>query len=471
MTADTTPVALGGAELSIADLRRIADGAAQVVIGDAERLRRSWLVARKLAQPVYGRTTGVGGNCGEAVADPDEHGMRLLRSHASAIGDPVPEREVRAMLAVRVNQVLRGGSGIQPAIAEAMVAALNSGAHPQVHEHGSVGTGDLGPLAEAGLALAGEGRWNGPPPPPVVFRAGDALALISSNALTIGQAASAVAAIRTLLDASARVTALTLRAVGGSTEPFAPEVHRNRPHAGSTQVAADVLALLGGEVAPGRRIQDAFGLRCFPQVHGPALEAAADAESVLTVEINSAAENPLITPGGAVHHGGFHTAQPALAMDRLRLAVLATAQLSAARLSMLDEPDRTGLRPFLAAGPQGSSGVMLLEHGAASALAELRAAAFPVTLGNAVLSRAAEDHAGFASQAARQTKRAADAYRLVLACELVAAVRAHRMLGTSLDAPVRTFCERACRRLDPDLRDRPLSADVAIAATLLDEVI
>ncbi|MGW1681105.1 aromatic amino acid ammonia-lyase [Saccharopolyspora sp. NPDC002376] len=465
-------VVLDGIELSIADLRRIAEGAARVAIAasGAERLRRSWLVARELTQPVYGRTTGVGGNCGEVVSDPAEHGMRLLRSHASAIGDPVPEREVRAMLAVRVNQVLRGGAGLQPAIAEAIVTALNSGTHPQVHEHGSVGTGDLGPLAELGLALAGDGRWSGQPPRQVTFQAGDALALISSNALTIGQAALAVATIRTLLHAATRVTALTLCAVGGSTEPFALEVHRNRPHAGAKRVAVDVLAQLGGAVTPGQRIQDPFGLRCFPQVHGPALEAVADAESVLSVEINAAAENPLITSAGAIHHGGSHTAQLALALDRLRLAVLATAQLSTARLSMLTEPDLTGLRPFLTAGPPGSSGIMLLEYSAGSALAELRAAAFPVTFGHAVLSRGTEDHAGFASQAARQTKQVADAYRLVLACELVAAVRAHRMLDSRLGTPVRELYEQACCQLDPETQDRPLSDDVSIAAALLDEI-
>ncbi|MER5393698.1 aromatic amino acid ammonia-lyase [Saccharopolyspora sp. NPDC002686] len=464
-------VALDGTGLSIADLRRIADGAARVTIAasGAERLRRSWQAACELTQPVYGRTTGVGGNCGECASGAG-HGMRLLRSHASAIGDPVPEREFRAMLAVRVNQVLRGGSGLQPAIAEAMVTVLNSGAHPQVHEHGSVGTGDLGPLAELGLALTGAGRWNGQPPSPVTFQPGDALALISSNALTIGRAALAVATVRKLLNASTRVTALTLCAVGGATEPFAPEVHRNRPHAGAKRVAAEVLAQLGGAAIPGRRVQDPFGLRCFPQVHGPALEAVADAESVLSAEINAAAENPLITPAGAFHHGGSHTAQLALALDRLRLAVLATAQLSAARLSMLTEPEHTGLRPFLAAGPPGSSGIMLLEYSAGSALAELRAAAFPATFGHAVLSRGTEDHAGFASQAARQTEQLADAYRLVLACELVAAVRAHRMLESRIEAPVRELYEQACCRLDPDVQDRPLSDDVSIAAALLDEL-
>lgn len=480
--ADT--VLLDGTALSVGDMARIADGRVAVGVSAAglDRLHRGWLAAREIAErPVYGRTTGVGANRSEAVDGNAGHGMRLLRSHASGIGNLLPERDVRAMLAVRVNQVLRGGAGLQPATAEAMVEALNARVYPAVHEHGSVGTGDLGPLAELGLALAGEGRWLGAgvPPNPVGVAAGDALGLISSNALTIAQAALATGELHSLLRATVPVAALTLLAVDGSTEPFAPEVHEARPYVGASQVAHEMLALLGGEVAQGRRIQDPFGLRCLPQVHGPALDAAVYAESILGVELNTASENPLIASGMTDdrnvvvrHHGGFHAAELALALDRLRLAVLGTAQLSAARLSMLVEPAMTGLRPFLASGPAGSSGVMMLEYGAGSALAELRAAAYPATLGHIVLSRGAEEHASFASQSAKQSQRAAVAHRLVLACELVAAVRAHRLRGTGPNpsSPVRALYERACQLLDPDAADRPLSGDVAAAAACIDEI-
>ncbi|MEV0698974.1 aromatic amino acid lyase [Saccharopolyspora sp. NPDC050389] len=473
MTAVRTgdPVLLDGTEMSIVDVVRIVDD--QVAIGVPPAALARLGAAAAVAGPVYGRTTGVGANRSEVVPGGAAHGMRLLRSHASGIGNLLPERDVRAMLTVRLNQILRGGTGLRAGLAEAMAAALNAGAYPEVHEHGAVGTGDLGPLAELGLALAGEASWIGRGPAPVALTDGEALALISSNALTIGQAALAVAAVQGLVAATVPIAALTSLAVDGSTEPFAPEVHAGRPHAGASRVAAEMLALLGGEVAPGRRIQDPFGLRCFPQVHGPAVDAVADADAVLVVEINSSAENPLITtgePATARHHGGFHAAGLTLALDRLRLAMLSTAQLSAGRLAMLTEPDMTGLRPFLAAGPPGSSGIMALEYGAGSALAELRAAAFPATLGHIVLSRGAEEHASFAPQAARQTRRAADAYRLVLACELVAAVRANRLRGVSPAQPVRAVYERACDALDPDTRERPLSGDVAAAATLVDEI-
>ncbi|PWV80371.1 histidine ammonia-lyase [Prauserella marina] len=478
-------VLLDGTALTVDDVVRVADGEVSVGMSEEgrDRLHRSWLAAREVVtlRPVYGRTTGVGANRYEVVAGSESagaHGLRLLRSHGSGIGELLPRRQVRAMLAVRANQLLRGGAGLAPVIAETMVAVLNGGGYPAVHEHGAVGTGDLGPLAEAGLAFAGEGAWlgEGAPPPPILIEDGDALALMSSNALTIAQAALAVGAVRGALRATIPVAALTLGAVDGSTEAYAPETH-HVPQAGAALVAVEMLRLLGAEPAQGRRLQDPFGLRCLPQVHGPALDALTDVESVLAAELNAANENPLIVPapGGPAkvrHHGGFHTAQLALALDRLRLALLGTAQLCAARLSMLTDPEMTGLRPFLAAGPPASSGVMLLEYGAGSALAELRAAAFPATLGHIVLSRGIEEHASFASQAARQSLRAATSYRLVLACELVAAVRAHRLRGGGPDSaqPVREAFELADRMLDTDVEDRPLSADVERADALLDPI-
>ncbi|MET8160541.1 aromatic amino acid ammonia-lyase [Sphaerisporangium sp. NPDC005289] len=225
--------------------------------------------------------------------------------------------------------------------------------------------------------------------------------------------------------------------------------------------------------APAARIQDPFGYRCLPQVHGPAVEAVAALERVLGVEINAAAENPLISAadGTVHHHGGFHQAPLGLALDHLRVALLHTAHLSTARLATLVEPAFTGLRPFLADAAAGSSGVMILEYTASSALAELRNAALPAALGHAVLSRGVEDHAAFASQSARQTLRAASSYRLVLACELVAAVRALRQsgLGPAIAAtPAGAAYTLAAARLDPRDEDRPLTTDTETAAALLD---
>lgn len=269
-------------------------------------------------------------------------------------------------------------------------------------------------------------------PAPVALRPGDALALLSSNALALGQAALACHDLTLLLRAAHAVAALSLLAVSGATEAYAAPVHAVRPYPGPARAAAEVRRLLALPDRPppggGRRIQDPYGFRAFPQVHGAALDAAERLRHVVETEINCPTENPLIAPDGtAYHHGGFYAAPLGLALDGADLALLGTAQLSAARLSALGRADLTGLPAFLAEGPAGSSGTMILEYTAHSALAELRASAAPASAGHAVLSHGLEEAAGFASQAARQALRAVEAYRTVLACELVVAVRALRL--------------------------------------------
>ncbi|MBC2907064.1 aromatic amino acid ammonia-lyase [Streptomyces cupreus] len=479
---DTGSVLLDGREVSVADVVRLADGAARPVPEDEamKRATRSWDAARQIAATgrVYGRSTGVGANRNEDV--PTEaaagHGLRLLRSHAGGIGEELPARQVRAMLAVRANQLLAGGAGLRPTVVTALCEALESGAHPVVNEFGSVGTGDLAALAQVGLALAGEHPWRGAgAPEPQPLDNNDALALISSNALTLGQAALALHELRGLIAATQVVAALSLLAVDGSHEPYAAPVHEARPHRGSTEVARRMRELIGAAdrpTPPLGRIQDPYGFRCLPQIHGPAHDAADALEAVLAVEINAAAENPLIAVEdlAAYHHGGFYQAGLALALDHFRLAVTQVARLSTSRLSTLNEPAYTRLRPFLADHEPASSGVMILEYSAAAALGDLRAFSAPASLGHAVLSRGVEEQASFASLAARQTLRACGAYRLVVGCELVAAVRALRQrdLRPEPGLPAGRALELAEAVLDEDQADRPLTDDVTAAARLLD---
>ncbi|MEV1081092.1 aromatic amino acid ammonia-lyase [Streptomyces sp. NPDC050211] len=480
--AHTGLVVLDGVGLGVADVVRLADGAARPVPGTEamKRAEESWDAARQIAATgrVYGRSTGVGANRNEDV--PTEaaagHGLRLLRSHAGGIGDELPARQVRAMLAVRANQLLAGGSGLRPSVVTALCEALESGAYPVVNEFGSVGTGDLAALAQVGLALAGEHPWRGSgAPEPQPLDNNDALALISSNALTLGQAALALHELRGLIGATQVVGALSLLAVDGSYEAYAAPVHAARPHRGSSEVARRMRELLGAAdrpTPPLGRIQDPYGFRCLPQIHGPAQDAADALEEVLGVEINAAAENPLISPEDmtAYHHGGFYQAQLALSLDHFRLALTQVARLSTSRLSTLNEPAYTRLKPFLADNEPASSGVMILEYAAAAALGDLRAFSAPASLGHAVLSRGVEEQASFASLAARQTLRACGAYRLVVGCELVAAVRALRLrdLRPDPELPVGRALELAESVLDDDLADRPLTDDVTAATALLD---
>ncbi|MDL5201989.1 aromatic amino acid ammonia-lyase [Streptomyces sp. ALI-76-A] len=481
-TAGSALVVLDGVALGVADVVRLAEGAARPVLrGEGmRRVEESWDAARRIAATgrVYGRSTGVGANRNEDVPTDAaaEHGLRLLRSHAGAIGEELPARQVRAMLAVRANQLLAGGAGLRPTVVTALCEALESGTYPVVNEFGSVGTGDIAALAQAGLALAGEHPWRGAGAPEAQpLDNNDALAFISSNALTLGQSALALHELRGLLEATQVVGALSLLAVDGSHEAYAAPVHAARPHRGSSEVARRMRELIGAAdrpTPPLGRIQDPYGFRCLPQIHGPAHDAADALDGVLTIEINAAAENPLICPEdlAAYHHGGFYQAQLALALDHFRLALTQVARLSTSRLSTLNEPAFTRLRPFLADPEPASSGVMILEYAAGAALGDLRAFSAPASLGHAVLSRGVEEQASFASLAARQTLRACDAYRLVVGCELVAAVRALRQRGLRPDPElgVGRALDLAESVLDEDPADRPLTHDVTAAAALLD---
>ncbi|MEV3920254.1 aromatic amino acid ammonia-lyase [Actinomadura coerulea] len=478
---ENSRIVIDGTSLTCAQVARAAREDVTVAIAAAgeRRAADAWRVVREVteAQPVYGRTTGVGANRVVDVEweDADAHGLRLLRSHAAGAGPLVAPETVRAMLAVRLNQIAAGGSGVEPGVLQALADVLNLGLLPPVPVYGAIGTGDLTALASTALCLLGERPWlTGPDGgqergPGYRLRSADALAFISSNAATLGEAALAVADLREMLRASTVVAALSHFAVRGSEEPYAQPVQDACPHPGQQQAAAAMRALLAFDRPAPMRIQDPYGYRAFPQVHGPALEAAGYAEEVVTREINAAAENPLVdVPGRTVwHNGNFHTAYVGLALDAARAALFQTMALAAARLGTLAEPAFTGLYPFQGE-TEASSGIMILEYVAHSCLAEVRRLATPAALGSAVLSRGVEEHAGFSTQSARAGTDAVAAYRLGLGCELVAAVRALRMQGRAPSGgPLRSAWDMAGAVLDPRIEDRPLDADIAAAADLL----
>jgi histidine ammonia-lyase len=217
------------------------------------------------------------------------------------------------------------------------------------------------------------------------------------------------------------------------------------------------------------RIQDPYGYRALPQVHGAAVDAVRVAGEAVGSDINTAAENPLIDVAGHTvwHNGNFHTGYIGLALDSVRSAMFQTAALSAARLGTLVEPGFTGLAPFLAGDQPPSSGIMILEYVAHAAVADIRRLAAPAALGGAVLSRGVEDHAGFSTQSARATTEVIIAYRMVLACELVAAIRALRMRGVTPGGPLAAAFGPASELLPADLHDRPLDDDLVVAQELL----
>jgi histidine ammonia-lyase len=476
-----SPVVVDGATLRCDTLAAVARSGVRVTAAP-EGVARAAAAHRAALDAVgayafYGRTTGVGANHHVAVTPGNGHGLRLLRSHAGGAGEPVGADVARGALAIRLNQLAAGGSGANPAWIEAVAAALNAGLTPEFPVLGAIGTGDLTGLAATALALIGERPWRSAEGPvrrtllvPEVADA-DALAFLSSNAVTLSQATLAHQDLAALLDAELRIAALSHLALSGSAQPYAEPVQAARPHPGQRRTARRLRELLGPDAArPGARVQDPYGLRALPQVHGPAVDALGQVERVLRTELNAAAENPLIDVAGGqvLHNGNFHGAYLALALDCARLALCADAALSPARLAALTDPERTGLRPFLADGPEGSSGIMVLEYTASAALAELRQLAAPASLGTAVLSRGTEEHAAFSPQAARAAARMVPRLRTLLACELVAAVRALRQRGTEpCGVELRTVYGQCLDGLPADQADHPLDADIASAERLI----
>ncbi|WP_240974190.1 aromatic amino acid lyase [Nonomuraea composti] len=427
---------LDGAGLTCAQVHEVAYAGARVSIASLDRARAAWSTARELTGPVYGRSTGVGANRDIVL---EGAGLDLLRSHAIAAGPPLPAERARGMLVVRLNQLLTGGSGVDPAVCLALAAAINDGFTPPLHTYGAIGTGDLTALATTALCLLGEIPWHydrpspGVRPPFHALASDDALPFISSGAATLADAALACHRLRRLLDAAVEVAVMSFAAVDASPEPLATVVHEARPQPGQAAVAARLRGLLAHE--PTSRIQDPYGFRAFAQVHGAAFDALDRAVTTIETDLNAATENPLFAASLAWHNGNFHSAPVALALDAVRAALVQTAQLSTARLATLMDPAYTGRLPFLADRP-GASGALILEYVAQDALADLRHLATPVTTGTAVISRGVEDHAGFATQAARHTLRCVEPLEIVLACERTAAARALHAPAQAPDRPL-----------------------------------
>jgi histidine ammonia-lyase len=474
-------VQLDGRMLNSGQVRDLArgDAAAMVTSGGRERAAAAARTAADVAtwREVYGRTTGVGANRDQRVsaADLQGHGLRLLRSHAGGGGPLVAAELSRAMLVVRANQIAAGGSGVDPGVLGPLLDGVNAGLAVPVPRYGAIGTGDLTALAVTALCLLGERDWlpSTARQPRFALASADALAFLSSNAATVGEAALACCDLAELVRAAIVIAALSHRAVAASTEPYARPVHEARSYPGQRAVAAALRVLLADGDAAAARIQDPYGYRALPQVHGPAMDAVRYAERTVTAELNAAAENPLIDVAGETvwHNGNFHTAYLGLALDAVRAALFQTAALSAARLGTLVEPAFTGLAAFLATDLPPSSGIMILEYVAHSAIADIRRLAAPAALGSAVLSRGVEEHAGFSTQSARATTDLIEAYRIVLACELIAAVRALRLRGIRPGgARLAAAFDLAVGVLPASTADRPLDSDLGAAQSVLDRL-
>jgi histidine ammonia-lyase len=488
-------IALDGRTLTPAQVVAIARRRAEATMepaarernAAAERLVRSLLDRGEL---LYGVTTGVGSLRSAPSADEQEgdHQWRLLRSHAGGGGAPLTVEVVRAAMAVRANQIGAGGAGVGERLLDALLSALRTGVTPFARELGSLGTGDLTVLAEIGAALGGEGDcWVGDDVvpsaqalaehgmTPVRFGPRDGIGFMSSNAVSIGQAALVFHDATRLLDSALGVAALSYEAAGADLAVLDARVHAARPHHGQVEVARRLRELLGaGEPRgrpPGHAIHDAFVFRCVPQVEGTLLDALERLAAVLEIELNVAGENALMLPRDevALPNGNFHAGVLTLALDSLRGAMAQSASLVAARVSALLDPDVTGLTPQLALDPGPDSGAMILEYTAQAAAAEVRSLAASAASQTTSVQSGIESHANFAGHSARRTSDALSRMSVAVSAELVLAVRALRLGGRLPAAGVRGLHDAAAARLDPDMADRPLSGDLEAARQLLFE--
>lgn len=459
---------------SIADIAAVADGAPVVVAtGVLASVRDIHDRAEELSRstPVYGRTTGVGANKSTAVEPERDHGLRLLRSHAVDAGPLVPEREVRAMLAVRLNQLCHPGSGIHPDVLQALATMLNEDALPTIRRFGSIGTGDLAALAGTALTLIGERPGTRPLRPMSAWGPSNALPFLSSSALTLGQGCLLSKELQEMSRAAEVIYGLSFVALGGNPSSWSSEAAEAAGSPSAAAVATRLrAALLPLQVAP-RRIQDPFGLRVFALTHGEIVAALDRLAGQLTSLVQRAQENPLFVAEQVTHHGAFYQAGLGLSLDAAAAALAQGSTTTFARIRMAHEPDHSGQPAFLAGLPAGASGTMMIEYVAASAIAEMRNAAEPASTGTLSLSRGAEEDAPFTAQGLKQLQRASLAYRVLLSCELVVATRLLRMQGLTHElGPIMAESYQVASTLPEETADRDLRGDLELAGKLLSKL-
>lgn len=488
-----TDIVLNGEHLALTDVRAVAAGA-RVALGGAarERLVRARAAldaALATGEAFYGINTGFGPFARTRIsnAEIDTLQVNLIRSHASGFGTPLPEDVVRAMLVLRAHSIARGFSGVGPGLVEALLGLLNAGVVPLVPEHGSVGaSGDLAPLAHIGLALLGEGEViaggtrqraaqalarAGLEPHRFVHKEG--LALINGTQYMTARGILAAGEARLVLDAAQVAAAMSIEALLGSVRAFDPRVHAARGHRGQQAVAANLTALLRQSAIVDshtgcNRVQDAYSLRCTPQVLGASLDAVAHVESVLALEADAVTDNPLVFPedGSVISGGNFHGQPVALVLDHLRLAVAEIASLSERRLYRLLYNDVEALPHCLARTPGVESGLMLVQYLAAALTSENRTLGHPASLDNAVTGGGIEDHNSMGSIAAARLPRLLRNARAVVACELLAAAEALECHAPTAPAPA-TAAALACvrQRVLRFAGDRPPAPEIEKLAT------
>jgi histidine ammonia-lyase len=463
------------------------------VLAHLDRQRRAIDVLVESGTPVYGLSTGFG-SLATTFISPDQRldlQRSLIRSHAAGVGGEVETEVVRAMMFSRLTNLCSGVSGVRPSTALAYCALLNAGITPIVHEFGSLGcSGDLAPLAHVALALMGEGdvrdrggermmaahALDAAGLAPVELAEKEGLALINGTDGMLAQLILAIADGQRLLRLADVAAAMSVQALRGTDRVFLDDIQALRPHVGQRDSAANLVALLAdspivnSHLEDTTQVQDAYSLRCAPQVHGAARDTFRHAAKVADIEMMSAIDNPsVLADGSLVSNGNFHGAPIAYVLDFLAIVLADVASMSERRTDRMLDVDRSyGLPPFLAHQAGVDSGLMIAQYSQAAMVSEMKRLAAPASVDSIPSSGMQEDHVSMGWHAARKLRKSVECFADVIAIELLASARALQLRAPLAPSPVTaSVAERINAVSGGPGHDRWLAPEIAAVGELV----
>jgi histidine ammonia-lyase len=491
---------INGNDLSLNDLRQVVYEQRQVELADSART--NVIAAREVVEKLlrenrvaYAINTGVG-KLSDVHIEPAQNRqlqVNLIRSHSAGVGEPLSQDDTRAMMLLRANSLAKGFSGVRPEVIDLICAMLNKGVHPVVPSQGSVGaSGDLAPLAHLALAMIGEGQvWNDngctssaealqrAGIKPLVPEAKEAISLINGTQAMLAVGTLSLLAAETLAATADVLGAMSLDALHGTDVAFDARIHEARPHTGQIEVAANLRRLLAGsEIRESHkdcgRVQDAYSLRCIPQVHGAVRDTLAFCRRTFEIEMNSAVDNPLVFvkghgEGDIISGGNFHGQPLAFALDYMAIALSGLAGISERRIERLVNPAlNEGLPPFLAPDAGINSGFMMPQVTAAALASENKGLAHPASVDSITTSGNKEDYVSMGMTAAIKLKRVIANTTNVLAIEACAAAQALDFLAPLKTSRPLQNAHAAIRKVSPKIEhDRVFADDFAKLAELV----
>ena len=494
-------ITLDGTTLTSSEVVEVASKNALVSIAEESmiRVRNSRSVVERILnenEVVYGINTGFGSLVNTQINSQELETLQLnlIRSHATGLGDYMSIEEVRSMMCVRINSLVKGHSGCHPDVINQLVSFLNKGIHPTVPRIGSLGaSGDLAPLSHLALGLIGEGTVNylGEIRDakdvlmecellPLTLRAKDGLSLINGTSQMTGFLCLALERLKNMLTYSDLVACMSIDATESTITPMDERVHNARPHPGQVFVSNRIRNILSNSQILANhkdcnRVQDPYSFRCIPQVHGAVSETLQRLNEVVYTELNSATDNPLIFPDISnpgrheiISQGNFHGEILALTADAMALSLFEISSISERRIDQMLDPNRLAIKPFLAEDPGLESGLMIVQYSAAAALGELHGHASPRTSFSTPTSAGQEDHVSMGSTACWNLLQAVRRSSEVLACELFVARRGLHFMHHKSSTQVEVLVRCADTIIQDDVSDRTTSSELReIASEML----